>query len=311
MLDYLLLILGFIFLHFGAESFIKGSSRLAYLYRVKPIIIGLTIVAFGTSSPEAFVSILAAIQKSEGISIGNIIGSNIANIGLVLGLSALVRPIKVESSVLKRELPFMLIVTIIFYIFCIDLALSRFEGSILFAGIIGFIFFQIKYVGENYRKETVLIQKIKKLKYMVFTFVGLLLLLLGAQLLVKAGANIALKLGVSQLIIGLTMIAVGTSLPELATSLVAALRKQGDISLGNIVGSNIFNILFVMGTASLLLPFRIEKSLLIVELPIMLLFSLLIFYFLKSEFILNRIKGFILLLLYCGFIIILFFKEAI
>lgn len=308
MLDYLLLILGFIFLHFGAESFIKGSSRLAYLYRVKPIIIGLTIVAFGTSSPEAFVSILAAIQKSEGISIGNIVGSNIANIGLVLGLSSLIKPIKVEPSILKRELPFMIIVTIIFYIFCLDLNLSRIEGGLLFIGIIGFILFQIKYGGENSGKKLTLIQRNKRVKNILLTLIGLILLLSGAQLLIRAGVNIALKLGVSQFVIGLTMIAIGTSLPELATSLVGVIKGESDISLGNIVGSNIFNLLFVMGMASLILPLKIESSMLIVEYPIMLLLSFLIFYFLKSKFILNRIEGFVLLFLYCSFIIILFLK---
>ncbi|MCP2521096.1 calcium/sodium antiporter, partial [SCandidatus Aminicenantes bacterium Aminicenantia_JdfR_composite] len=301
-------ILGFIFLHFGAESFIKGSSRLAYLYRVKPIIIGLTIVAFGTSAPEAFVSILAAIQKSEGISIGNIVGSNIANIGLVLGLSSLIKPIKVEPSILKRELPFMIIVTIIFYIFCLDLNLSRIEGGLLFIGIIGFILFQIKYGGENSGKKLTLIQRNKRVKNILLTLIGLILLLSGAQLLIRAGVNIALKLGVSQFVIGLTMIAIGTSLPELATSLVGVIKGESDISLGNIVGSNIFNLLFVMGMASLILPLKIESSMLIVEYPIMLLLSFLIFYFLKSKFILNRIEGFVLLFLYCSFIIILFLK---
>ena len=310
MLDYLLLILGFICLHFGAESFIKGSSRLAFSYRVKPIIIGLTVVAFGTSSPEAFVSILAAIQKSEGISIGNIVGSNIANIGLVLGLSALIKPIKVESSILKKELPFMLIITIIFYIFCLDLELSRIEGGILFAGIIGFVLFQIKYAGKNMREKLSLIQHNTKGKNILLSVIGLLLLLAGAQLLIRSGINIALKIGVSKVIIGVTMIAIGTSLPELAISVAGVIKGEGDISLGNVIGSNIFNILFVMGITSLLFPFKIEKSLLFIECPIMLLFSLLIFYFLKSKFIVSRIEGIILLFLYWSFILILLLNGS-
>jgi len=308
MLDYLLLIIGFIFLHFGAESFIKGSSRLAFSYGVKPIIIGLTVVAFGTSSPEAFVSILAAIQKSEGISIGNIVGSNIANIGLVLGLSALIKPIKVKSSILKRELPFMLIITIIFYIFCLDLKLSRIEGGILFIGIIGFVLFQIKYSGKNMKEKFILRKRGTKIKNILLSVIGLLLLLAGAQLLIKAGINIALKIGISEVVIAATIIAIGTSLPELAISVVGVTKGEGDISLGNVVGSNIFNLLFVMGITSLLLPFKIEKSLLFIECPIMLLFSLLIFYFLKSKFILSRREGFLLLFLYCSFLLILLSK---
>ena len=305
MLDYLLFIIGLVSLYLGAEGLVKGSSRLALSLGVKSVVIGLTIVAFGTSAPEGMVSILAAIKKSQGIAIGNVIGSNIANIGLVLGLSALARPIKVELSFIKREIPIMLVSCVFLYILSIDRSLGRIDGVFLFLGIIGFILYQGIIARRESREENPN-QRDKRWENGMLTLIGFVFLLFGAWLLVRSGVNIARRFGVSEFVIGLTVIAIGTSLPELATSVVASIRKKGGLSIGNVVGSNIFNILFVLGIASMITPITIGKNLLIIEYPIMIGFSLLLLPFARSGFTLTRIEGLILLLGYGAFIARLF-----
>ena len=305
MLDYLLFIIGLVGLYLGAEWLVKGSSKLAFSLGVKPVVLGLTIIAFGTSAPEGVVSILAAIRKLEGIAIGNVIGSNIANIGLILGLSALARPIKVESSFLRREIPIMLLTCVLLYLLSIDGRLGRIDGLLLFLGIVGFILYQVIIARREVGKEKLNLQD-KKWQNGMLTIIGFGSLLFSAWFLIKSGVNIARRFGISEFVIGLTMIAVGTSLPELAISLVASLRKKSSISIGNAVGSNIFNILLVLGITSMITPIVIEKNLLIIEYPIMIGFSLLLLPFARSRFTLTRIEGLIFLLGYGTFIARLF-----
>lgn len=305
MLDYLLFIIGLVGLYLGAEWLVKGSSKLAFSLGVKPAVLALTVIAFGTSAPEGVVSILAAIRKLEGIAIGNVIGSNIANIGLILGLSALVRPIKIESSFLRREIPIMLLTCVLLYLLSIDGRLGRVDGLLLFLGIVGFILYQVIIARKEVGKEKLNLQD-KKWQNGMLTIIGFGSLLFSAWFLIKSGVNIARRFGISEFVIGLTMIAIGTSLPELAISLVASLRKKSSISIGNAVGSNIFNILLVLGIASMITPIVIEKNLLIVEYPIMIGFSLLLLPFARSRFTLTRIEGLIFLLGYGAFIARLF-----
>lgn len=258
------------------------------------------MIAFGTSAPEGVVSILAAIRGSQGIALGNVIGSNVANIGLALGLSALVKPIKIEPNLAKREIPMMLGASFLLYLLSLDGRLSRLDGLILFLGIIGFVLYQV-ITARNESKEMAIGGQKERWRNVILTIVGLCALIFGAHLLVESGVSIARKIGISEFIIGLTMMAVGTSLPELAASMVAVVRGRGEISAGNIVGSNIFNILGVLGLAALVMPLGVEREVLTVEYPIMIGVSLLIVPFLKKGFF-TRIEGLIFLLVYSAFI---------
>jgi len=310
-----LFILGLLGLSFGAEWLVKGSSRIAKALGVKPVVIGLTVVAFGTSSPELVVSLLAAIKKSEGIAIGNIIGSNIANIGLILGLSALVSPLKVQSSVVRYDLPVMIGVSVIFVSMLLDQKISFLNGLILFLGLLGYIayhlYIAIKVSKSNQTKtyETALDKDGSWVMSLLLVIVGFALLLGGAHLMVRSGIVLARMLGVSEVIIGMTLISIGTSLPELATSVICAIRKESDILVGTIVGSNIFNMMCVLGIVGMVSPLRVDRSLLFFEAPALLLFSFALVPFMKSGFILNRIEGGTLLGGYVGFIALLFWLS--
>ena len=290
-------ILGLLGLSFGAEWLVKGSSRIAKALGVNPVVIGLTVVAFGTSSPELVVSLLAAIKKSEGLAIGNIIGSNIANIGLVLGLSALVSPLRVQSRVVLYELPVMIAVSVMFVFMLLDQEVSYFDGLILFLGLLGYIAYHlyntIKVSKSNQTKthETSFGTDGSWIKNLLLLIVGLALLLGGAHLMVRSGIVLARMLGISEVIIGMTLVSIGTSLPELATSVFCAIRKETDILVGNIIGSNIFNIMCVMGIVGMVSPLGVDRSLLSFEAPVLLLFSFALVPFMKSGFILNRIEG--------------------
>lgn len=307
-----LFILGLTGLYFGAEWLVQGSSRLARSLGIKPVIIGLTIVALGTSSPELAVSLSAALKKSQGLAIGNVIGSNIANIGLILGLSALVSPLKVELSLLRRELLVMVAVAVVLFLMLFDLSIGFWEGLALFSGLLGYIGYYLYSAMKASRSEppgaygAALAPKGSGLKNGLRLIIGLALLIGGAQLMVRSGVFIARTLGVSEVTIGITLIAVGTSLPELATSIVSARRQASDICVGNVIGSNIFNTLFIIGFVAMVVPLTVDKGILRLELPVMLLFSVVVMPLMKTGFVLNRFEGAVLLLGYGVFISCLF-----
>jgi cation:H+ antiporter len=260
----LLFILGLIVLIAGAELLVRGSSRLAAAFGVSPLVIGLTIVALGTASPEIAVSIQAATSGQGDITIGNVIGSNIFNILFVLGVSALIAPILIAEQLIRLDAPIMIGISILAYLLVLDGRLDLWDGALLFTGVVAYTVFsfrqsrkestevQEEYAQEYATKEPSTLANI--LRNIVFVIMGLGLLVLGARLLVDAATLIAEAMGVSQLIIGLTIVAIGTSLPEVATSLVAALKGESDIAVGNAVGSNIFNLLGVLGVAGLVAP---------------------------------------------------------
>jgi len=258
MLSYLLFILGFIVLIKGADYFVDGASSLAKRLGLSPLFIGLTVVALGTSAPEFFVNIAASFEGSTGIAIGNIIGSNIANILLILGLSAAIYPLQAKDSTVRTEIPLAFLATLVLFISVNDRLLdnfsfnmlSRTDGLIFWLFFIIFIYYTFGII-KNPEEET----KTKDQKGPAVTLMmlgGLIGLVFGSKLIVDNGLIIASALGISETLIGLTLIALGTSLPELATSIVAAYKKKPDIAIGNIVGSNIFNIFFVLGTSSLI-----------------------------------------------------------
>jgi cation:H+ antiporter len=258
---WLALILGLVVLYFGAQALVKGGAELALRLGLKPLVIGLTVMAFGTSSPEMVVSIQAAMTGNGALSIGNVVGSNICNIALILGLCALVTPLTATSQVIRREVPIMIGVSVVTVLMLLDGHLARWEGALLIAGLVGYTVLTVKQAraetatpaSKEFRDELGL--RPTPLGVSIpLVIVGLGALIAGSHFFVKGAVTLAESWGMSQVAIGLTIVAVGTSLPELATSLVAAIRRDSDVSIGNVVGSNIFNLLGILGVAALLQP---------------------------------------------------------
>ena len=257
------LILGLIVLAVGAEMLVRGGSKLAAVMGISPLVIGLTIVAYGTSSPEMFVSIQAAVLQQADIAVGNIVGSNIFNVLFILGICALFAPLPVTKKLIKTDVPIMIGASLALFLVTLDGNISRWDGLLFLAGIVVYTFSAFflsrrenKKIKAEYEKEFGLkkdnsLDLRNVLKYILLIVSGLVFLVVGARWLVDSAVVIAKQLGVSELIIGLTLVAAGTSLPELATSIVATLRKERDIAIGNVVGSNIFNILGILGVSSL------------------------------------------------------------
>ena len=297
---------GSIGLFIGAEGLVRGASSLAIRLGISPLVVGLTVVAFATSSPELVVSIKAAIEGNPGIVVGNVVGSNICNIALILGVAAMISPMNVKSQVIKREIPIMIIVSVILLFILLDDTITSMEGIFLVIGIITYIVLGYKYsIKEKDNKEVIkeFEEIIPKSPYkiwqsLIFVLAGLGLLVLGSNLFVDGAVAIAEKFGVSQAVIGLTIVALGTSLPELTTSIVASFKNENDIAIGNAVGSNVFNILSILGISSLIRPIA-DTGITIVDLSIMMFFTILILPLSRSKFTLRRWEG---ALLFCGYI---------
>lgn len=265
-----LFVLGIVLLVGGAEWLVRGASRLAAISGISPLVIGLTVVAFGTSAPELAVSVQSALGGQPDIALGNVVGSNIFNVLFILGVSALIAPLVVSQQLIRLDVPLMIGVSVLMYLLALDGSISRLDGLLLFAGILMYTGFSIvksrresAQVQEEYAREfgkPVAPTTREILKNLALIIVGLALLVLGARWLVEGAVAIARLFGVSELIIGLTIVAGGTSLPEVAASIVASLRGERDIAVGNVVGSNLFNILAVLGLASLISPIGIQVS---------------------------------------------------
>lgn len=252
--ELLLTLFSFVLLFWGAEWLVKGGAGLALRIGMSGLVVGLTVVAYGTSSPELLVSIKAAWIGQPGIAVGNVIGSNIFNIAIILGLAASIKPIKVEASVIRRDAPVMAVVTMLGMAVLWDGKVSRIEGAILALCSIIYTVWIIRASRDGVSDDNTATQKMSPWTAVPFIIVGLCILAFGSRLLVENAVIIARSLGVSEAVIGLTIIAAGTSMPELATSAIGAMRGQSDIALGNVLGSNIFNILFVLGVVSLIHP---------------------------------------------------------
>jgi len=271
----LLFAAGLTILCLGAHWLVAGASGLAIRFRVRPLVIGLTVVAFGTSAPELAASLAAAFQGSPDIAIGNVIGSNIANVGLIVGLTALILPIAVNRSLLVVEVPFMFAAMALFYGLSRDGELSRGDGAIMFSGLILFIFLAYFTARRRGRAHEPSIKSGRSLWLeLVLTVVGLVGLTLGARLMVAAAIEIAVQAGISELVIGITIVAIGTSLPELAASLAAVIKKEPDLGLGNVIGSNIFNICFILGVTPMVRPLAVGVDLRGIEFQLMVAFSI-------------------------------------
>ncbi len=317
-------LIGFVMLYYGAEWLVKGSSSFAQSLGVTPIVIGLTVVAFGTSAPELVVSVISSIKGKSMIAVGNVVGSNICNIALVLGMAALFQPISCHSSVIKRDIPIMLGISFYLFVLSLNSEIGRFEGATLFVGIILYTFFNYYIVMKECKDESKevcvefesAVEDIgyiaSRSKQIVLILVGIVGVVVGAQFVVDSAVKIMTVLGVSEKFIGLTIVAFGTSLPELATSVIAALRKEMGISIGNLVGSNVFNILSVLGVASLIKPISIPggffESGLVIDYTVMLFTSFLPWMIMRKTCTITRKDGLILLSSYVGYITYLILK---
>lgn len=254
MMTYLLLIVGLVLLVGGAELLVKGASRIAAGFGISPLIIGLTVVAFGTSAPEAAISVSSALKGEPDIAVGNVLGSNIFNVLFILGVSALISPLLVSKQLVRIDVPVMVAVSFLAFAFSIDGNISFGEGAVLFCGVLAYVAILIR-IGSRSGEAGETIEKSKHWAVDAgLVVVGLVLLILGSRWLVQSAVTIAEAMGVSELVIGLTIVAAGTSLPEVATSIIATIRGQRDIAVGNVVGSNIFNILAVLGLTALVAP---------------------------------------------------------
>ena len=319
LISCLFVIVGLAILVYGADLFVAGAAGLARQLGMPPLIIGLTIVGFATSAPEIMAGSVSAWQGRTAIAIGNALGSNIANIGLVLGISALLLPIAVASGTLKREYGLMLLSVLLAFLFMLDGHLSRVDAALLLGLLllfIGAIVWIAKHSREDDPLEAEFSQAVTGARAPAAAslklLAGLALLLAGAELLIRGAVYIAGALGVSELVIGLTIVAIGTSLPELAASIVSIIRKEADIAIGNIIGSNMFNMLAVLGIPGLIQPAYFERAVLLRDFPAMIGLCLLLgmLVFITGRGRLRRAEGALLFLCFAAYQCILFWQVA-
>jgi len=324
-LNLALFVVGLLMLYYCAGWLVKGSSSLAQSLGLTPLVIGLTVVAFGTSAPELVVSLVSSLKGKSMIAVGNVVGSNICNIALVLGISALVHPIKGSRSVIQRDIPIMLGVSFYLLLISLNSKIGRLEGASLLGGIILYTCFNY-YIALKESKRTIHHKSVafayavdnieyitSRSKQIVWITAGIIGVVAGAEILIDAAVGIMKVFGVSEKFIGLTIVALGTSLPELATSVVAALKKEMDISIGNLVGSNVFNILSVLGAASLVKPIPIPggfvRSGLLIDYLFMIFVSFLPWLMMRKTCVVTRRDGMILLSCYVGYVLYLIIKT--
>ena len=314
-MDYLFLILGLVILIFSGEFLVRGAVSLAIIFNISKLVIAMTIVSFGTSAPELLISLKAAHGGHPDIAIGNVVGSNIANITLILGISAIFSVIKINKNTLRLDWPVMFSFSVLLYLFLLDSVLSSFEGAILLSllFVFGFyLFYKSKKEGVvaiESADEIDVVAKPNVLKSVFFIVLGSAGLVLGADWMLESSVNIAQKWNISERVIGITIIAFGTSLPELVTSLVAIYRKQDDISVGNLIGSNIFNISAILGITSIVSPIQVSQEIIQFDLLLMLFASFIIFPLMVHKKSLSTLKGAFLFLFYISFMVFLYYKN--
>ena len=316
-MDYLILIIGFTALIKGADFFVDGASSIARKFGIPTILIGLTIVAFGTSAPEGAVSIKAAISNSDGIAVGNIIGSSIFNILLVIGTAAIIKPVRIKVKTILKEYPFLLLSSSMLFVLSYDVVLqgaevnrlSRGDGIVLFSVFLVFLYYLVEMAISSNRSEnteedglieTDNITEFKLSKSIFLTLLGMIGIMLGANWVVESSSSIAINLGMSDTLVGLTIVAIGTSLPELVTSIVAAFKGESDIAVGNAIGSNMFNIVFILGITSMIKPLPIENKVFI-DMIYLLAATILTYVFSITGKKTNRFEGIILSLAYVSY----------
>lgn len=310
-MEYLLLILGFVLLIKGADAFVEGSSNIAKFFKIPTVIIGLTLVAFGTSAPEAAVSVTAALNNSSDMSISNVIGSNLFNLFVILGFIALFKVVKAEKNVIQKDfiisifsIIVLLLIMLIYYVFTSNLMLGRIGGLILLFFMGMYLISMLKSVNKE---DKVIETKKFEIKDIIYVVLGLSAVILGGQLTVNNATIIAKNFGMSERLIGLTIVAIGTSLPELCTSLVALFKGENDIAVGNVIGSNIFNVLFILGIGSVIRPMMLNIESLI-DIMILLVGCIASYFFCFKNFKVRRKEGIGLLLFYIIYPVYIFVR---
>lgn len=307
-------VIGLTVLLLGGEFFTRGAAQIAGLFGLPPILIGLTVVAFGTSAPELAVSLSAAFQGSADLAAANVVGSNIFNVLFVLGLSALIFPLSIDSMIIKREVPLLIFCTLLVYVFSEDGKISQLEGCYLFLGILGYLAWLVAEVRLKRREDRELQREAESefrgagsqvfapglkniLRASFFLVSGLAMILGGAHFLVESAVKIAQHLGVSEAVIGATIVAVGTSLPEAVTSVVATLKGERDLAIGNVIGSNLFNLMAILGLSASVLPkgLKVAESLMAIDFPVLIVTTLLCAPFFATKMQLSRSEGFFFL----------------
>lgn len=325
LLNSIAILAGFILLVWSADRFVLGASGIALNFGVSPLIIGLTIVGFGTSAPEMIVSGVAAYEGTPNLAVGNALGSNITNIALVLGVTALVSPLMVNSKILKREYPIMFLIMIIVWALLWDGVLSHTDGYILILGMFALMTFitlmgiqESRHKKNNHTRDEDPLEQdfadeiptdMSTAMAFLWLLVGLVILLVSSRLLVWGAVNIAHEYHVSELVIGLTIVAIGTSLPELAASITSALKDEPEIAIGNIIGSNMFNLLGVLGIPGIMTGAILEPSVLDRDYPVMMVLSVLLFIFaygFRGKGKINRLEGSLLLLCYIAYMVVIY-----
>lgn len=317
-MKYVILLIGFILLIKSADYFVVGASSIAKALNIPTIIIGLTIVAFGTSAPEAAVSISAAMKGQNDIAIANVVGSNIFNILFVLGISAIIAPVKVQKTTIIKEFPFALLASLVLLILSHDIkfqgynenALTRSDGFMLFALFSIFMYYLLE-MALSSKEEMDVEQGSSRdpiAKSILLSIGGIIGIIIGGNLVVDSATNIAIDLGMSENLVGLTIVSIGTSLPELVTSVVAARKGESDIAMGNIIGSNIFNILFVLGASSIIHTIHVQP-IVFVDMIIMLIVTGITYVFAISKKQVNRFEGIILTATYIAYMIFIIIRQ--
>ena len=300
-IQFILLIVGFVLLIKGSDFFVDGSSNIASILKIPTLIVGLTIVAFGTSAPEAAVSITSSLSGNNALAVSNVIGSNLFNMMLIIGLCALLRELKIGRDVLNKDLPFLVVITAILSGFIIiGWSISRVEGIILFLLIIGYVSYLVYSAKKTKEAQIVEKPKMGLLRSIIYIVGGVAGIIIGADFVVDSASYIAIAFGMSETLVGLTIVAIGTSLPELVTSLTALKKEENQLIIGNVIGSNIFNILFVLGASSIISPITINPNM-IVDIALMLGVTILFFIFGKTQDKYDKKEGFILVALFIAY----------
>jgi len=309
---------GFVLLAWSADRLVDAASSMARLLGVSPMVIGLTIVSLGTSSPEIVVAVLAVWNGAPGLAVGNALGSNIANIGLVIGLTALLLPLTVQSQTIRREMPILFFVMLLALGLMLDGELSRSDSLILLFGLLA-LFWWLTLLGMRDRQDVLqdefadAVPSARSVRYSIVWFVtGLVVLVLASRLVVWGAVHIAQSFGVSDLVIGLTVVAIGTSLPELMASVVSVWKREPDIAIGNVIGSNMVNILAVLGIPALFSPLSLDRAVLVRDMPVMFAFTialLVMAYGLRGRGRINRIEGGFLFSGFCAYLLLLYVQS--
>ncbi len=312
----LIFMLGLGVLYLGADWLVRGSASLALHYGIRPLVVGITVVALGTSMPEFVINFFAAFSGEDSLALGNIVGSNICNIALILGTSALILPLAVSPSTLKKEYPIMMAVLILFYVVSLDGIISQFDGLLLVAGLVFFFAYMIvdsmrhralqsKNAHAGVADPPTAEGESRVGWRALLVTAGIVFLAVGARAMVYAAVNVAHLFGIDPVVVGLTVVAIGTSLPELAASVVSALKQEAEISVGNVLGSNMLNVLFVVGLLALFRPLSVDQVSLDVHFPVMIVFGLVLLPIAWTRFRITRMEGGFLLAGFVGYMVFL------